>query len=119
MAALFALSSIPGDASPDTTIGALFDWVSPTWQNLLHIPLYTGLCLSWIWALDPVSLNPRKRLVIAFALTAVWSALDETHQIFVPGRYASLTDLALDLAGAGLAVYLTWRMRSPARGLKS
>ena len=100
MAALFALSSIPGDIKPDTTVGALFQWVTPNLQNLLHVPLYAGLTLSWFWALAPYSLARQKQLFIALALAMLWGALDEVHQTGVPGRYGSLTDVALNLAGA-------------------
>ena len=42
--------------------------------------------------------------VRAIALAAAWGAIDETHQLFVPGRQASLWDFATDVAGAALFV---------------
>jgi VanZ family protein len=38
--------------------------------------------------------------VAAVALAAVWAALDELHQVFVPGRGAAVGDVVLDTAGA-------------------
>ena len=104
MAALFALSSIPGDISPDTPLGAVFQWFTPNLQNLLHVPLYAGLTLSWFWALMPYSLARQKQLLVALALAMLWGALDEVHQAGVPGRYGSFTDVALNFAGAIAAV---------------
>jgi VanZ family protein len=104
MAALFLLSSIPGDASTDTLVGKVFQWVTPDWQNLLHIPLYAGLTASWLWATAGYPLDHRYRLGIAFVLTLLWAVVDEAHQMGVPGRYGSLTDLALNLLGAALAI---------------
>jgi VanZ family protein len=109
MAALFLLSSIPGDISPDRPLGAAFQWVSPGVQNLLHVPLYAGLALSWLWALAPSSLEHRTRLTIAALLTIAWGILDEAHQSFVPGRYPSWTDILLNLLGACIVlVYATF-----------
>ena len=104
MLALFLLSSIPGDVSSDNLVGKVFQWVEPNWQNLLHIPLYAGLATSWLWALNTYPLKSPARLVVAFILTLLWAVADETYQMSVPGRYGSLTDLALNLLGAFLAV---------------
>ncbi len=104
MAGLFFLSSIPGDSAPDDLAGKLFEWVNPNWQNLLHIPLYAGLLVSWAWSLSEGHLNRRWQLAIAFILTLIWGTLDEIHQLRVPGRYGSLTDLALNALGASVAL---------------
>jgi VanZ family protein len=104
MAALFFMSSIPGNLPEDRLVGQIFQWFSPNWQNLLHVPLYAGLTASWLWALAERRISHPVWLAVAFLLTIIWAALDEAHQLSVPGRYASLTDLALDLAGALLAV---------------
>lgn len=45
-------------------------------------------------------------------MASVYGMLDECHQSLVPGRYASLTDVALDVAGAtfgiGVAAWVSW-----------
>ena len=104
MAALYLLSSVPGDQTAGGPAGALVQWITPAWQNLLHVPLYAGLAASWLWALASYPLRRPARLTVAFLLTVLWAILDETHQMAVPGRYASLTDLALNTIGATLAV---------------
>jgi VanZ family protein len=113
MGALFLLSSIPGDISAESAIGAAFQWVSPNWQNLLHVPLYAGLALSWLWALAPTSLDYRNRLTITALLTTAWGVLDEAHQSFVPGRYPSWTDIMLNLLGGAIVLaHFTLRARA-------
>ena len=109
MAGLYALSSVPADET-DTAAGALLAWVTPQWQNLLHVPAYAALTLFWICAHSPRALSRIGVLDIATVLTLLWAVLDETHQTNVPGRHGSITDLLLDLAGAMLAVAFAWKM---------
>ena len=103
MAGLLLLSSVPGDQT-EGLVGQLFQWVEPQWQNLLHVPLYAGLAASWLWALASHPMQRVNRLCIALLVTLLWAALDETYQISVPGRYSSLTDMALNALGACLIV---------------
>jgi VanZ family protein len=47
----------------------------------------------------------RKRLYLsAFALTAVYAASDEIHQLFVPGRAGRFSDVCIDMAGAAIGL---------------
>ena len=60
--------------------------------------------------------EPRRRqraVAPAFALTALYAASDEVHQLFVPERTASLAEYGLDLLGAllGLSVRQWWVRR--------
>ena len=116
MAALLLLSSIPGDLEQDNIVGKAFMWVAPAWQNLIHVPLYAGLALSWIWALHGHLTDLTWRLVAAFILTCIWAVVDETYQLSVPGRYGSLTDVALNVLGAITAVLYTHVQRSTPTG---
>lgn len=105
MAGIFVLSSIPDIDQPTNLAEQALHWVSPQLQNILHIPLYFGLAMSWLWAL-----GERQKLGHRLMTTAVvagsWALLDEYHQLFVPGRFGSWTDVVLDEIGvlAGLAV---------------
>ena len=107
MAAFYWLSSIPGTASPeDPATYVLYYWVPPTLQNVLHVPAYALLAASWRWALRAWVPAETGRAMGACALAASYGALDEWHQSFVPGRYASLTDIVLNAAGAVLGIWL-------------
>jgi VanZ family protein len=57
----------------------------------------------------------------AFLLTVAYGALDEVHQVRVPGRVAGWDDWLADCLGAGLAVFvvalaLLLRSARPGRG---
>lgn len=45
----------------------------------------------------------KARIFIGFSCTVFFAALDELHQIFVPGRSGNLTDVCIDSAGALIA----------------
>ena len=48
-------------------------------------------------------------VVLCIAAVVAFGALDEYHQLFVPGREASILDLLADTAGACLAILLLAR----------
>jgi len=48
------------------------------------------------------------RAAICIALAAAYSLSDEFHQLFVPGRHASLRDCGLDTLGASLALLVPY-----------
>ncbi len=58
--------------------------------------------LFWLLVRGPL----RGRPWIALACCVVYAAMDETHQIFVPGRGPSPWDVALDSTGALFSRYL-------------
>lgn len=79
-------------------------------MSLGHVALYGGLALLVFWALLGLAAErggpPWLVAGLTFALTVLYGAADEVHQAFVAGRTASESDLALDAAGALLAVLL-------------
>lgn len=90
------LTSLPGAAMP-VNVAHPLDWVG-------HFGLYAGLgaLIARVAALRDW---PRRRLLVAGALICLGAALDELHQLFIPGRDAEVLDWAFDTLGAtaGLA----------------
>jgi VanZ family protein len=56
--------------------------------------------LTYPWAWSHASLT--------LLIVVLYAASDEFHQLFVPSREASLRDVAIDSAGAVLALLLLW-----------
>jgi len=116
---IFLLSSVPGDISADEPgVFLVFVWLSPDFQNLLHIPLFGGLAWLWCGALRQLAVPPRFVLLLAFAISVFYGSLDEIHQSFIPGRMANLMDVVLNTIGAAVAIlaYRTWgKGRVPGR----
>ncbi len=46
--------------------------------------------------------------LLGIALTTAYGCSDEIHQLFVPGRYADLRDVAADAIGAAIGAFLCW-----------
>jgi hypothetical protein len=53
--------------------------------------------------------------LLAILIAAVYAASDEFHQIFVPGRGASVRDVMIDVCGATLAQIVIWLWLRPRR----
>ena len=94
---LFGLSSIPGTPTTDAdSIRRFLLWMPPALQNVLHVPQYA--LLSWLWC--RAGATPRAAVVCSVA----YAVFEETYQVFVPGRFGSFTDLALDVVGIAVGV---------------
>lgn len=104
MTLIAVMSSIPGTQDGVPTFLGL---VPPTLQNLLHLPLFALLGYSWAQSLTRLGTRAALAMLIAAVVSFGWGVLDEWHQLYVPGRYGSLTDIVLDAAGvvSGLLVF--------------
>ena len=119
MGVLYWLSSLPGTPLPDDpALYAVFYWVPPSVQNALHVPAYAALAWAWCWALGAWLRAPLAGVIVAGVIASAYGVFDEWHQSFVPGRYASLTDVTLDVAGAVLGIWLAAWIGSRARTIK-
>lgn len=110
MTGIYWLSSIPGDIDPeDTGIQGIIAWTPPALQNLLHIPVFGMLAWLWYWSLSHWVRRARLLFSLSFLLAAGYGAIDEYRQLQVPGRYASLTDIALNTVGVVLVLWIISR----------
>lgn len=77
-------------------------------DKLLHACAFGSLAftLSYWFAADKWLTKPFRYFVVVCLITACYGISDEIHQIFVPGRDASIYDWFADCSGAVLAVLL-------------
>ena len=97
MILIFISSSIPMDAGQDNL--KFITVLTPTVQNILHIPIYGVLANLWLNCFNKYGTAILKGIFLTLLITIIYSLLDEFHQIFVPGRYGSLLDILLNLIG--------------------
>lgn len=97
MLAIFTFSSQPGDNLPD-----FLDWDYFV-KKTSHMLGYGLLALSYCHLLK----YNKKQYWLAWLMTIIFSATDEFHQSFVPGRSASIFDvLIFDNLGAIIPLWL-------------
>ena len=101
MVGLLVISSIPDNGDG----GYILGFVTPTIQNLLHIPAYGLLALLWIFTLRAHGFTERRIILLATLLSAAYGTIIEFLQILIPGRFASPMDFLLNVAGILL---FTW-----------
>ncbi len=95
------LTSLPGKAIP-VALPHPLDWAG-------HFCLYGGLG-ALIARAAALHRWPLRRLVWAGVLLSTWAALDELHQLFIPGRSAEVSDWLSDTLGASLGLYVGRRL---------
>ena len=101
-AAIFGLSSIPGRDIPLPT-GT---------DKIAHFVEYVGLGF--------LATRATGTALSGFLIAAVYGALDESHQAWVPGRSPDIADWVVDVTAAlaGVAVSLHFRRRMPGRTVR-
>src|SRR5688572_26225630 len=101
MAVIFWLSSMSSDEE-----------AQPVWELILrklgHFGGYAALAALWYWALRR-SASIRVAVPTAVAIGLVYAVSDEYHQTFVPGRFGTPIDVAIDAAGIAFAAYVIRR----------
>ncbi len=105
MLLIFTVSSIPDTGHAP----AIILYTPKILRNLAHIPLYAGLTILLVGLIRGWGVSHRKSVVIATVIAMLYGVADEWHQSFVPGRFASLTDVLLNGVGVGL---VAWWFRS-------
>lgn len=106
IAVIVVLSVTPDQGRPDDSI---FQWLiantSTPVQKLLHVVVYAILALLWMWTLADVGSRLARILLTLLCSVALGVAL-EWYQTQVPGRYGSITDVLLNIAGTVIGIAL-------------
>jgi len=112
MLAIFGFSSIPSKVMPNF---GLIDYLVKKGGHALG---YGLLSLTYLRGInggrDSVAL---RFFPLAWVLATLYSATDEFHQSFIPGRHADLMDVLIDSAGAATALFFasrTYKHKRPA-----
>jgi len=84
----------------NTTFGVLEHII----RKLAHATEYAMLAILVFNALHNITKNIKKVATISFLIAALYSLIDESHQLFVQGRVGSIKDCFIDSTGALLGV---------------
>ena len=106
VALIIALSILPGRAEPGDSV---FSWLvvntAPPVQKAMHVAIYAALVVLWIWALEAVG-SRALRALLSVILAIGLGALLEWRQLYVAGRFGTLTDVLLNSVGAVVGLIL-------------
>ena len=82
--------------------------LSPSIQNLLHIPMFVILSILFFQILKDSRLEEWKKGTLIFVCCGSFGLLNEIIQIFVPGRYFGIADIVLNFIGTivGILIYI-------------
>ena len=72
-----------------------------------HVVSFGALAAAIYWVLPKF----RFRIIAAFGLTVTCAFLDEFHQSLTGGRTPTMHDVALDSAGAAIALTIIWLVK--------
>jgi VanZ family protein len=121
MALIFVFSAQPKSAPPSGADRVYFSGVMPiftarNWEVLVkkgaHVAAYGLLAALIMRGLLAQGQPPRAAAHFAILLAVSYALTDELHQIFVPGRHASVLDIGFDYVGAAGACLLVRRVRA-------
>ncbi len=102
------LSVTPARSRPgDTVFHWLVENTAAPVQKLSHVAVYAMLAVMVMWALENVEAR-LGRAVLTLLIVVSLGAVLEWYQLQVPGRFGSLTDVALNLAGAIIGIAVAW-----------
>ena len=70
-------------------------------DKLVHLVCFAALAFCWtFWfPVNDWKLRPLRGLAIVTAIVSGYGIIDEIHQYFVPGRFASVLDWVADTLG--------------------
>ena len=101
--ALFSPAFSAGEASVQTAAVELLSFFE---RKAAHMFLYFVLILLLWLALAPLLRGRKRQAGLAAVLCALLAGLDEAHHYLVPRRSGQVRDVAIDLAGAAIALAL-------------
>ena len=72
-------------------------------STIYHLSIFFAFTFFLTLAIKPKNLN-KKTIAIIIFISLIYAISDEFHQLFVPGRFASLRDVAIDMIGSTFAI---------------
>lgn len=95
-----------------------------TWQekimsvitNLMHVPMYGALTLVSLHYFECIRFSRLGGAVVSLLIAMALGALVEVLQMYVPGRFGSLSDIGLNAAGIAGGLILFYKIRCKSGG---
>lgn len=102
------LSAIGELQSARLVLSSVADVVSPQLKDLAHVPFFSLLAVSIVWSQEVHATSLRVRALVGLCAAALFGAVNEWSQLYVPGRFGSVGDVLYDVAGASIGCLAYW-----------
>ncbi len=113
MGLIYFLSTIPGMENEESLSNTLYLWVETDIQKFGHVAIYALLAIFWFIYLSKKKLKISLNISLILLTTVLFGVLCEWAQLFIPGRYASLSDIMLNTIGVILGlIYCSCRYKA-------
>ena len=96
---LLTLTSLPGPDLPDVNISDKIEHLLAFWVLAILLKLT-------LWVQNKYRKLKEHSSVFTLIIIGVYAALDEIHQLFIPGRDCDILDWFSDMSGALIAVLI-------------
>lgn len=103
-----AVTEISGKAENESVIGEIAALYEGLVRKLAHFAEYTVMGALVCLLLAVWFVRNRRRMILNVGWVFVSAALDEIHQVFVPGRHGSFSDVLLDTIGGIFGMVLVF-----------
>jgi VanZ family protein len=92
----------------------LWEKVMSVIWNLMHVPMYGVLTLVSLYYFECIRFSRWAGAAVSVVMAMSVGVLIEVLQMYVPGRYGSLSDIGLNAAGVagGMALFFKTRCRA-------
>lgn len=90
---IFVATSIPGESLPETGVSDKIEHLAAYFILSQFLSLLFLFQDKYVWI-------KKHHLVSALIVVFVYGAIDEIHQLFIPGRSCDILDLTADTIGA-------------------
>lgn len=77
--------------------------------SLVHIPEFFLLSYLVFNALSTSQLDLHYIALLSIIISTLYGVTDELHQIYVPGRYFSFSDILFNFIGSSLILFKIWK----------
>jgi len=122
---IFVNSSLPAEESAETSGGLLgfingvfvflgidFELSHSVLRKIAHFVEFFAVGGVFLWTTATFTKRIKTHIVKPMFAALLVAVIDETIQLFPPGRSSQVSDVVLDFAGALCAIMLTWLIAS-------
>ena len=96
--------------APDQRKARIDFWQHPV-RKTAHLTVYAILGMLFYWHFTFYGYKTKRHILSAWIAVTLYAVVDETHQLFVPGRSGNIVDVAIDSTGGIVGIGFVYLIR--------